>query len=348
MNSGDDKGSPSEMRAPRFFDRLKETFGLTELPTLRAQLEQLLRWGKDSDDSFSVPERTMLRNVLRFGALRVEDVMVPRADIIAVDEQSSLEDLLRLFEAAGHSRVPVYRETLDEPVGMVHVKDLLRWILRQNASEKNDVATNGSGNGDAAEEDSDTSDASADMLHQISLKKVELSETVAAARLKREVLFVPPSMPVADLLLRMQTTHVHLALVVDEYGGTDGLVSIEDLVEEIVGEIEDEHDVTDGPLLRPTGSEGFVADARTPIDELKEKIDVDLSLTDKEDDEVDTLGGLVFSIAGRVPVRGELIPHPSGIEFEVLDADPRRIKRLRVHLQSASKAVEPTSPPNSV
>lgn len=327
---------PGAENAPGFFDKLKSSLGLSELPSLKDQLDELLRWGKESDDSLSVTERTMLRNVLRFGALRVEDVMVPRADIVGIDESASVADLLRLFEEAGHSRVPLYREALDEPVGMVHIKDLMRWIMSQSLGQLNGSAHNVAEKISA----SDTSDIKTVEIPEIDLTHVDLSQSVASTKIRRDVLFVPPSMPVADLLLRMQSTHVHLALVVDEYGGTDGLVSIEDLVEEIVGEIEDEHDVADGPLLRPTGTDVFVADARTPIEDLKDKIDVDFELDEKDEDEVDTLGGLVFSIAGRVPVRGELITHPSGVEFEVLDADPRRIKRLRVHLQNARKIAE--------
>lgn len=160
---------------------------------------------------------------------------------------------------------------------------------------------------------------------------MDLSRSVASANISRDMLFVPPSMSVVDLLIRMQATHIHLALVVDEYGGTDGLVSIEDLVEEIVGEIEDEHDQNGGPMIRQVPEQGLVADARVPIEELQERLNVTLV---SPDEDIDTLGGLVFNLAGRVPVRGELIRHAEGMEFEVLDADPRRIKKLRIHLDS--------------
>ncbi|MGI9386786.1 MAG: transporter associated domain-containing protein, partial [Methyloligellaceae bacterium] len=177
-----------------------------------------------------------------------------------------------------------------------------------------------------------------DTTGEIDLTSVDLSRPLAAAKICRNVLFVPPSMPVVDLLLRMQTTHVHLALVVDEYGGTDGLVSIEDLVEEIVGEIEDEHDVNDKPLIREDPQQGLIADARTPIEDLEDRLSLSLQLPDREEDELDTLAGLVFSMLGRVPVRGELVRHPSGLELEVLDADPRRIKLLRIHMKGTAKA----------
>ena len=226
-----------------------------------------------------------------------------------------------MFQQAGHSRIPVYRETLDDPQGMVHIKDLVAWIMAQSARAE-PKGKRPAAAGKTAEEAAETA--------SIELQAVDLSLSVAAAGIQREVLFVPPSMAVLDLLLRMQATHIHLALVVDEYGGTDGLVSIEDLVEEIVGEIEDEHDVNDEPLLKEDPERGLIADARAPIADLEAHLGQPLLSTGRDED-VDTLGGLVFTILGRVPVRGELVPHANGIEFEVLDADPRRIKKLLVH-----------------
>jgi CBS domain containing-hemolysin-like protein len=190
---------------------------------------------------------------------------------------------------------------------MIHIRDLMSWITQQ--------AEQGDGAG-------------------LDLSRVDLKRSVAALGLTRELLYVPASMAVLDLLLKMQTTRLHLALVVDEYGGTDGLVSIEDLVEEVVGDIADEHDVEDEPLIRSDPRLGMVADARTPIEELEKHLELEL-VSEELEEEIDTLGGLVFSIAGRIPARGELVRHPSGVEFEVLEADPRRIKKLRIHLPPA-------------
>ena len=308
-----------------WFDRLKMLLGFREPSSIRETIEDALSSEERSQAAFSPEERSMLLNILHVGGLRVDDVMVPRADIIAFDEQKPLGELLGVFEKACHSRIPIYRETLDDPVGMVHIKDLMKWITSQSAlpltsDDHGEAKIKRSGNG-----------ALPDKASNIDLTCVDLNQPVAATKIHRDVLFVPPSMPVVDLLLRMQTTHVHLALVVDEYGGTDGLVSIEDLVEEIVGEIEDEHDVDDKPLIRDDPIRGLIADARTPIEDFEDELSLSLQLPDRDDDEAETLGGLVFSMVGRVPVRGELIRHPSGLEFEVLDADPRRIKSLRIH-----------------
>ncbi len=307
-----------------FLSRLRAKLGFENSQTLRETIEDALESEKPAEENFSKQERSMLLNILRFGALRVEDVMVPRADIIALDENASLNELLKLFEMAGHSRIPLYRETLDDPMGMVHIKDLMRWITSR-AVEK------------PVPESSRESRADGDTLTTIDLSSVDLGCSVGSSKIQRDVLFVPPSMSVVDLLLRMQTTRVHLALVVDEYGGTDGLVSIEDLVEEIVGEIEDEHDVDGKPLIRDDPDQGLIVDARTPIGDLEARLKRSLILPDREEDEFDTLGGMVFSMVGRVPVRGELIYHPSGLEIEVLDADPRRIKSLRVHTKVRNK-----------
>ena len=236
--------------------------------------------------------------------------MVPRADIIAVDDTVTADELMRVFRQAEHSRLPVYHETLDDPRGMIHIRDLMSWI---------------------------TSEAEVGGDASLDLGKVDLKRTIATINITREILYVPGSMAVLDLLLKMQTTRLHLALVVDEYGGTDGLVSIEDLVEEVVGEIADEHDVEDEPLIRSDPRLGLIADARTPVEDLEKHLSLELVSGEQEED-IDTLGGLVFSIAGRIPARGELVRHPSGIEFEVLEADPRRIKKLRIHLPPAPDA----------
>lgn len=263
-------------------------------PTLRDSLIDVLDehdGGEAASDVLTEQERSMLRNILSFGDKRVEDVMVPRADIVAVDHDEPLEELLRILADANHSRIPVYRESLDDPIGMYHIKDLLPVIL--------------------------------ELIGGKELAGQRLT------KIKREVLFVPPSMAVLDLFLKMQTTRVHMALVIDEYGGTDGLLTIEDLVEEIVGEIEDEHDADDAPFLSRLSDGQYDADARTPLEDLTALFGEGL-LTADDDEDIDTLGGLIFDILGRVPQRNELIKHPSGLEFEILDADPRRIKKVRI------------------
>jgi len=290
-----------------WFERLLQTFGLGEEPDLRELIEDAL--ARSKSDTLSSQERSMLRRILRLGTLTIEDVMVPRADIIAVDDTISVADLMGVFRQAEHSRVPVYHETLDDPRGMVHIRDLMSWI---------------------------TSEAEACKEGSLNLGKVDLGRNIASINILREILYVPGSMSVLDLLLKMQTTRLHLALVVDEYGGTDGLVSIEDLVEEVVGDIADEHDVEDEPLIKSDPRLGLVADARTPISDLEKHLGLELA-SEEQEEEVDTLGGLVFALAGRIPARGELVQHPGGIEFEVLDADPRRIKKLRIHLPPAAE-----------
>lgn len=310
-----EKDLPAEQRAEgeeetSWFERLLATFGLGEEPDLRELIEDAL--ARSKSDTLSAQERTMLRRILRFGKLTVEDVMVPRADIIAVDDTATIDELMRLFRQAEHSRLPVYHETLDDPRGMIHIRDLMSWITAQAESAANDG---------------------------LNLGKVDLKRSIASVNIMRELLYVPGSMTALDLLLKMQTTRLHLAFVVDEYGGTDGLVSIEDLVEEVVGDIADEHDVEDEPMILTDPRLGLIADARLPIEQLEQQLGLELVSRELEE-EIDTLGGLVFSLAGRVPARGELVRHPSGVEFEVLDADPRRIKRLRIHVPPAAEATE--------
>ena len=297
-----------------WFDRLLQKFGLGEEPDLRELIEDAL--ARSKSDTLSVQERGMLRRILRFGNLTVEDVMVPRADIIAVDDSITIDELMRVFRQAEHSRLPVYRETLDDPRGMIHIRDLMSWI---------------------------TAEAELADAERLNLGKVDLQRSIASMNIVRDLLYVPGSMSVLDLLPKMQTTRVHLALVVDEYGGTDGLVSIEDLVEEVVGDIADEHDVEDEPLIRTDPKLGLIADARIPIEDLEKHLQREL-VSEEQEEDIDTLGGLVFSIAGRIPARGELVRHPSGIEFEVLEADPRRIKKLRIHKAQERKET-PTEMP---
>jgi CBS domain containing-hemolysin-like protein len=301
---------------------LRHRLGLPGTPSVRDTIEAALKGELSEDSAFSAEEREMLSRLLRFGALRVEDVMVPRADIIAVDESQSLVELLRTFDEAGVSRVPLFHDTLDDPRGMVHIKDLLSRLM---AEAEGRLAADPRGEGARPQMPPKEKEQ-----RKTDLSLVNLARPITGAKIRRPVLYVPPSMPAMNLLIRMQTTRIHMALVVDEYGGTDGLVTIEDLVEQIVGDIADEHDETEDAHIVEDPKLGLVALARTPVKELEDRLGVKL-LSPEEEEDIDTLGGLVFSVVGRVPARGELVRHPSGIEFEVLDADPRRVKKLKIH-----------------
>ncbi|MEO8668200.1 MAG: hemolysin family protein [Bauldia sp.] len=286
--------------------------GLKPAASFREDLADALA-DEGAAGSFTPEERAMLANILRLREVRVDDVMVPRADIDAVDINVSLGDLLAAFRESGHSRMPVYRETLDDPVGMVHIKDLMIHVASV-----------------AAVTPDETKKRRKRYPANLDLRKVDLAKSLSATELVRTTLFVPPSMPVAALLASMQATRVQMALVIDEYGGTDGLVSLEDVVEIIVGDIEDEHDDDDGPMIVPDGEGAFLADARADLDEVAGAVGVELGSGEAGED-VDTIGGLVYSLLGRIPVRGELVAVPGGFEIEILEADPRRIKRLRIY-----------------
>jgi CBS domain containing-hemolysin-like protein len=283
--------------------------------SLRADLETVLETSPPDEIGFTTAERAMLRNVLDLRERRIADVMVQRADIIAVREDISLGDLMKLFESAALSRLVVYRETLDDPEGMVHIRDLLAYITSRsqvdpeaNTRRKRPLPAN------------------------LDLRSIDLSMPLAHAGIVRKLLYVPPSMPAIDLLAQMQATRVHLALVVDEYGGTDGLVSIEDLVEQIVGRIDDEHDDDTPPSIIKQPDNSFIADARAPIEDV---IAVIGPMFDPGEaaSTVDTIGGYLVAQVGRLPVRGEIISGPDPFEIEVLDADPRRLKLLRISVR---------------
>ena len=280
----------------------KLTGQTTEATAIRESLEEVIEESDRESPALSAQERVMLSNLLTFGELKVRDVMVPRAQIVAVDENIGLSDLLKLFREAQHSRLPVYRETLDDPTGLIHVKDVMG-LLQPEA--------------DGA---------------------YCLSPNARITSLRRPILVVPPSMRALDLLLKMQATHTHLSLVIDEYGGTDGLVSIEDIIEEIVGDIADEHD-EETPTLKLDGN-SYLTDARMDLDDFRNQTGHDLMVEDGDEArDIDSLGGLVTSLLGRVPQRGEIVPHPDGTEFQVVEADPRRVKKLRVTLPK-SRATE--------
>lgn len=297
---------------PSWLGRLREAFGFKPSASLRQNLEQALSQEDALDAAFSPEERQLIRNILRLRETRVDDVMVPRADIDAVEIDTTLSDLIQLFENSGHSRMPVYRETLDDAVGMVHIKDLMALITAGAARPA-------------------PPDAEDDATAVLDLSAVDLHRTLGETELVRTVLFVPPSMPAATLLAKMQASRVQMALVIDEYGGTDGLVSMEDIVETIVGEIDDEHDVEDGPPVRAVAPGVFLADARADLDEVAAVLGPRFDVTVHEE-EVDTLGGLLFSALGRIPARGEVLTLDElpCFEVEVLDADARRIKTVRI------------------
>ena len=314
--------NPPEVRHDSLWRRIRNRFGRGRGVGLRESLEGALETHEAQHPGESVREETksMMLNIIEFSNLRVDDVMVPRVDIIAVDETGTMRQLLEKFIEANHSRMPVYRETLDGITGMIHVKDLMRWMTAKGVKKRKAVR-----GGKPA-------------LAGLSITATEFSTLVKQAGLNREVLFVPPSMPATDLLVRMQASHTHLAIVIDEYGGSEGLVSIEDLVEVIVGDIADEHDTDEAVEIKRLEDGLYSADGRVDLAELEDLLGVDL-LADDEEEEADTLAGLVFKIAGRVPTRGEIIRHESGLEFEILDSDPRRVKRVRINAKNVAGRV---------
>lgn len=264
--------------------------------SLRDSIEELLEEhaGDDATPGESA-ERALLRNVLDVTELRVGEIRVPRTDIIAVSHDIAFADLVARLVEAEHSRLPVYRDSLDDVIGMVHVKDVLPYLAGRDGFTLSGIL--------------------------------------------RKLLVVPPSKSVLDLLREMRDTRIHMAIIVDEYGGVDGLVTIEDLVEQIVGEIDDEHDEAEGPMLIERSEGLFEAHGRCPVEDLEEKLGRSL-IDPEEDDEVDTIGGLIVAHIGRVPHRGELVEHPAGLAFEVLDADPRRVKRVRIRVRPPQSSAD--------
>jgi CBS domain containing-hemolysin-like protein len=299
---------------------LRAILGWRSGPT-RADIEVVLEAAGPGESGVSPEERTMIRNILALRGRRLDDVMVPRGDIVAVPQDISLGELVKVFEKAGHSRLVVYNDTLDDPVGMVHIRDVLAFMTAH-----------------ATVDETKRSKRKKPPPAGLDLKAIDLTMPLTATNLVRAMLFVPPSMPALDLLTKMQATRIHLALVVDEYGGTDGLVSMEDIVEEIVGEIADEHDEEARPAVvrQPDGS--YIADARASLDDVIAIVGPEFSVGEAAE-EVDTIGGYLMAQVGRLPVRGELVPGPKGFEIEVLDSDPRRIKRVRIH-RSKDRPIE--------
>jgi CBS domain containing-hemolysin-like protein len=305
---------------PRLFDRLRALFGLGPA-SIRDDIQDALEDATTTAD-FSPLERAMLKNVLGLHDVRIADIMIPRADIVAVSADASLADVLSIFRTAGHSRLPVYGDTLDDPRGMVHIRDFLDHLAAVADSGLKRPRRSRTKAGDSAK--------------LLTFGNIDLTKKLGGASILRPVLFVPPSMPALDLLVKMQATRTHMALVIDEYGGTDGLVSIEDIVEMIVGDIEDEHDETETPIVEANPDGSFVTDARASLEDVSKALGLNLSAT-ADAEEVDTIGGLITTLAGRVPVRGEIVAASDGLEFEILDADPRRLKRIRIHRLGASR-----------
>ena len=308
--SSSDTPNATGAEKPGLFDRLRALFGL-QGASVREDIEDALEESATSDD-FTPQERLILKNVLSLHELRVADVMVPRADIVSVRADATLGEVLSVFRTAGHSRIPVYGDTLDDPRGMVHIRDFVDFLAKVADPAGAPEPTKLSG-----------------------LNGVDLTTPLSLARILRPVLFAPPSMPALDLLVKMQATRTHIALVIDEYGGTDGLVSIEDIVETIVGDIEDEHDLDETPQIEAAADGSFIVDARATLDAVTQAVNAPMdTLVDLE--EVDTIAGLVSALAGHVPARGEIIQLGEALECEVLDADPRRVKKIRIRRSGVS------------
>jgi CBS domain containing-hemolysin-like protein len=304
-----------------FFARLaRALFGWKNGPT-RADIEVVLEATGPGEAGVSPEERAMIRNILALRGRRIEDVMVPRGDIIAVQQDISIGELVKVFEKAGHSRLVVYNDTLDDPIGMVHIRDLIAFMTAR-----------------AAVDPAKPSRRKKQRAAGLDLGAIDLTMQLSSTKIMREMLFVPPSMPALDLLEKMQATRIHLALVVDEYGGTDGLVSMEDIVEQIVGDIADEHDEDELPSIVAQLDGSFVADARASLSDVTAAVGVAFDVGDAAE-AVDTLGGYLMTQVGRLPLRGELVPGPAGFEIEVLDSDPRRVKKVRIH-RSKDRPIE--------
>nr|WP_319514859.1 hemolysin family protein [uncultured Cohaesibacter sp.] len=307
-------------------------------PSLRSQMEGALADENSNDQTFSAEEKAMLRNILELREMRVSDVMIPRADIDAIEDEISLGTLLAVYQDVGHSRLPVYRETLDDPVGMVHIKDVLSLLTKECVipePSESPALDSMEGSLTSVHFASDGEVSLANLPRTLS--NINLDRPLKDLGVIRDVLFVPPSMQAIDLMATMRAARTQMALVIDEYGGTDGLVSLEDIVETVVGDIEDEHDDEDEIFIASAGPNLFIADAKAELDDVIEAIGTDLPQDDESMEDVDTLGGFIFTLIGRIPVRGELITVKEGLEFEIIEADRRRIKRVKIRLKPIKK-----------
>lgn len=304
--------APAPARGPSILHRIKALWALRTV-SLRDDLQVALDEQGSAETDFSESERTILQNVLKLSNVSVADVMVERSDIQAAGIDINLGALLGKFRQVGHSRLPVYEDGLDNIIGFIHVKDALQRITEPVSDPSKDIP--------------------------VKLVSAALKQKINKLDLLRTAMFVPTTMPVGDLLQSMRASRVHMAIVVDEYGGTDGLVTIEDLLEAVVGDIEDEHDELEAALIRKVGADTYIADARAELSDVRSLIGADFD-PGEYGEEVDTIGGLVFDLAGHVPKRGEKVTRLEGFEFEILAADSRRIKRLRIR----RKAEEPAEP----
>lgn len=304
--------APVSARGPSIWNRLRAMLARGTV-SLRDDLQVALdEQGSAEAADFSESERTILQNVLKLSDVSVDDVMVERSDIQAVDVDVNLGTLIAKFRQVGHSRLPVYDDNLDNIVGFIHVKDALGRITEKVTDPAKEVP--------------------------VKLVSTVLRQKLARLDILRDAMFVPTFMPVGDLLQSMRSSRVHMAIVVDEYGGTDGLVTIEDLLEVVVGEIEDEHDELAAALIRKVGPDTYIADARAELSDVRSLVGPDFDPGEYAED-VETIGGLVFDLAGHVPKRGERVTKLEGFEFEILAADSRRIKRLRIHRRREGEEV---------
>lgn len=307
----------SEQAKPVYSGWLSWLFGFRRNPrgNFREDLSDALAENHHADGGFTPEERLMINNILRLQDVRVEDLMVPRAEIEAADLTTTLGELLTRFETSGHSRMPVFDDTLDDPRGMIHIRDVVAYITKTAANGRRTKTRTG--------------------LRNLDLTKVDLTREIGKLNLTRKIIFVPPSMMASDLMARMQAQRIQIALVIDEYGGTEGLISLEDIVELIVGDIEDEHD--DDEVLIRTGEHGMLhLDARAEIEDIREHLNGVFHVGDHDDD-AETIGGVIFSLLGRVPVKGEIVD-AFGYEFRIKDADPRRIRAI--DMLPSKKAVQ--------
>ncbi len=301
------KRSNMDVNQNSVWQKLKNIFSHNSLP-LREKLLLVLKDKNSKSEGFSANERTMLLNVLKLSNSRIEDVMVPRADIEAIEQGETIASLLDLFRTAAHSRLPIYDDNLDNILGFIHIKDVVQRLMGSKKNGDNGAKSTNS---------------------KITLLTALLNKKIGSQDLVRKLIFVPPSMAAGELLQKMQATRIHMAMVIDEYGGTDGLVTIEDLLEVVVGDIEDEHDDDDGELINKIGENNFIADARIELNDLAQVIGEDFNPTNYAE-EADTLGGLIFDLLDRVPVRGEVITKFKNFEFEIIQADERRIKKVSI------------------
>ncbi|MGB7286290.1 MAG: hemolysin family protein [Salaquimonas sp.] len=300
QNKSDD-GNPKMAWLKRLFGKVRSTKA-----SIREDLHDALANQSNDDGDFTPEEKQMLHNILRLQDAKVEDLMIARAEIEAVQLNTTLGELLALFESSGHSRMPVYDDSLDDPKGMIHIRDVVGYITRTSSNGRKRTKAS---------------------VRSLDLTKVDLTRELGRLNLVRPVIFTPPSMMAADLMARMQAQRIQMALVIDEYGGTEGLISLEDIVELIVGDIEDEHD-DDEELIKIDEQGKILLDARAEIDDIRAAIEGNFHVGDHDED-AETIGGVIFSLLGRVPVKGEVID-AFGFEFRIRDADPRRIKLIEM------------------